>query len=303
MRVLIVGMGSIAKKHILALRSILTNVSIYALRSSLKSLGEPGVIDLYDISELHTIKFDFVIISNPTHLHKETVQALIQYNIPLFIEKPVFDNLHVDKLLEEIEQKGITTYVACNLRFLDCIGFVKEFINGRRINEVNSYCGSYLPDWRPGKDFREVYSANKEMGGGVHIDLIHEMDYVYWLFGPPDSILSTKRSNSSLEIPAIDYANYLLQYPLFCVNIVLNYYRRDSKRNLEVLFEDGTLIVDLLTNKVCFNNEVIFESDKKIADTYKDQMKFFINNVLGNKIKLNSVKEAVEVLKLCITND
>jgi len=193
--------------------------------------------------------------------------------------------------------------VACNLRFLNCLRFTKTFITHKRINEVNIYCGSYLPEWRPDRNFRDVYSANKEMGGGVHLDLIHELDYAYWLFGKPLNTRRTTSSNSSLTIDAPDYGNYLLQYEKFNVNIVLNYFRRDAKRTLEIVCDDGTLNVNLLKNEVFWNETLIFESDQKISRTYFDQMLFYTNDILTRKTSFNSVNEAYEILKICLAEE
>jgi len=131
------------------------------------------------------------------------------------------------------------------LRFLECIGFIKEkiqFLNNRALNEVNVYCGSYLPEWRPGIDYKKSYSANPELGGGVHRDLIHELDYLYWLFGQPKAVNRFLRSQSSLAISSFDYANYLLDYDGFSANVILNYFRRDAKRSMELVFSDEDLV-------------------------------------------------------------
>ena len=303
MNVLILGLGSIAQKHIKALRNNYEAVSFYALRSTSNASNEVDVTNLFSFDQLQDIHFDFAIISNPTSYHRQSIEALIAYNIPLFIEKPIFDTLDVGALLNDLKKNEVITYVACNLRFLGCIRFLKTFLENKRINEVNAYCGSYLPDWRPGKDFRQIYSANKEMGGGVHIDLIHEIDYISWIFGLPDQVHVVKRSNSSLAISSVDYANFLFVYPTYCTNIVLNYYRRDSKRTLEIILEDGTVYVDLLLNQIIYNHEVIYQSEKRIADTYDDQMRFFIANILPGNVQFNTAYEAYEILKLCISND
>lgn len=299
MRVLIVGLGSIAQKHIIAIRELIQNVEIFALRrEGAEFVKIDGILDVFEpVSNL-----DFVIISNPTSEHANTIKKLLSLGIPMFIEKPLFNSLENKNLVLEVTGAKISTYVACNLRFLDCINFLKQYLENKRINEVNIYCGSYLPDWRPGIDFRTSYSSIKELGGGVHIDLIHEIDYLVYLFGFPNSINKTFRNNSSLDISAYDYANYLFEYDKFCVNVILNYYRRNPKRSIEIVCEEGEYRADLLSNSVFLNDALIFSSDQQIKDTYLLQMKYFLENNLkgSNNKSFNNINEAYNILKLCL---
>lgn len=292
----IIGLGSIARKHLKALREVCPEAGAYAWRRDRRAPAEEGVANVFSREELLAVRPDFIIVSNPTACHYDTVRDLAGTGVPLFIEKPLFDALYP---LPELKQQ---TYVACNLRFLDCLRFVRERLAGRRVNEVNAYCGSYLPGWRPGTDWRRGYSANRELGGGVHIDLIHEIDYLYWLFGRPQAVSKVFRNVSSLEINACDYANYCMKYPNFAVSVVLNYYRRDHKRTLEVVFEDATWEVDLLRNRVRCGDEVLFEGSGTVADTYREQMRYFIGS-LGRDGGLNPVEEAYEVLKICLADE
>lgn len=305
MKVLVVGLGSIARKHISAIREIDSDIQIYALRSQSNASQEDDVVNIYDISEIPG-DIDFAIISNPTSCHAKSIASLKELNIPLFIEKPVFESINYDKLIEAVKDNKILTYVACNLRFLDCIVFLKDYFKnnpGKRINEVNVYCGSYLPEWRPGADFRKCYSAIPELGGGVHIDLIHEIDYVYWLFGKPMEVSSVFRNASSLDIRAIDYANYIFIYPEFTASIILNYYRRDYKRQAEIVFEDETWTVDLKSNSIKDNkNEIIFKGENNFLSTYKEQMGYFINLVKTGKKSENDIETAYNVLKICMNH-
>ena len=303
MKVLIIGLGSIALKHIKALQELYPSVVIYALRRK----GEPfkgikGIIEVFDIDEIAIDMLSFILISNPTSVHYNTIQKVIRYKKPLFIEKPLFEALskEANDLVTKVEKQGIPTYVACNLRFLESIIKIKELLVGKRVNEVNVYCGSYLPNWRPNVDFRKIYSANKEMGGGVHIDLIHELDYVYWLFGAPIHTQSFFRNKSSLNITAYDYANYLWEYDGFSVSVVLNYYRRDSKRTLEILTDEGTYLVDLLKNTILYNEELVFQSSQLSLETYTAQMQFFVEEILNRQTKFNTIVEANKILELCL---
>lgn len=304
MKVLIIGLGSIARKHIAALKEIDAGVEIYALRSDRNAVQVDSVINLYDIKECGR-DFDFAIISNPTSLHAEAIKTTLGLDIPLFIEKPVFESLCHDDLLNEIAERNTVTYVACNLRFLESLRYLYDYIRNnpqRRINEVNVYCGSYLPEWRPGTDFRKCYSSIPELGGGAHIDLIHDIDYVYWIFGKPSYHHGVCRNVSSLDIRAVDYANYQLFYPQFTASIILNYYRRDYKRTLEVVFEDDTWTVDLKGNAIHDSKGmVVFKGGNTTLDTYRSQLEYFIETISKGDIPENNVFSAYDILKICLS--
>ena len=303
MNVLIIGLGSIGKKHVDVLKQLNQDIVIFALRSKKVADQYLDVINIYDSKLIPSIHIDFVIIANPTSEHKKTIEMIIEYDLPMFIEKPIDSTLDIKKNVIRIVDKGLQTYVACNLRFLDCIMFVKDKLNSKqtkKLNEVNVYCGSYLPNWRTNVDFRETYSTKIELGGGVHIDLIHELDYLYWLLGLPNEVNRKFKSQSSLLISSYDYANYVLDYDGFCTSVVLNYYRKDPKRNLELVFEDETWNVDLLKNQIVCNNQLIFSSEQRICDTYKLQMEYFIKCLNSRNDTFNTVSNAYDVLKICL---
>lgn len=304
MNVLFIGLGSIAKKHVSALRSIEPKVNISALRSGIAEGDVEGVKNIGSITEIEQ-EPDFIIISNPTHKHLDSIRECLAFNKPLFIEKPVAHQMDgLREVIEEVRSREIQTYVACNLRFLESLRFIKDLIVQKKpvINEVNVYCGSYLPEWRPGTDHKSSYSADKNMGGGVHLDLIHELDYVYWIFGEPLSVYKKLSSKSNLEINATDRALFDLEYPKFYASIILNYFRRDAKRTLEIVFDNDTLVVDLVNNKVTsmLKNETVFSSLNRIVDTYATQMRYFIDHLKDRRPLMNNIEEASNVLKICV---
>lgn len=303
-RVLIIGLGSIAKKHITALRNLSVEFDIFALRSSKDAERYEDVKNIFKLGDKD---FDFAIISNPTYLHFKYIKLLASKSIPLFIEKPaVHDLSNIDEILNLVAEKRVITYVACNLRFHPCLKFVKEKINNEetRINEINVYCGSYLPDWRPGINFKDIYSANPKMGGGVHLDLFHEIDYITWIFGKPKLHNAVKRSVSSLSIESIDYANYIFYYEKFTTTIILNYYRRRTKREIEIIFEDNSWTVDLIDNKIKNDEgELIFEARGfELSQTYESQLSYFLDFLKEKKQPMNSLKDSMPALKICLGN-
>ncbi len=305
MKVFLIGLGSIAQKHISAIRKIEPNVIIYALRSTNNAESHENVINVFNWDK--AIEADFILISNPTNLHGDTIIKALEFKKPLFIEKPLLHKLlQVDEIIEKVKSYQIPTYVACVLRFHPVISYLKDMMNSvkSQVDEVNVYCGSYLPNWRADSDYRNSYSANEEMGGGVHLDLIHEMDYLYWMFGKPIQVKSTLRSNSHLNISAIDYANYQLIYPNFVASVTLNYFRKQNKRELEIVGPDfilnGNLIAYTLMEEI--SNKMIVDESSQIGTLYDKQMSYFIKGLRENAIYENDVQTGIEVLKL-VLND
>ena len=306
MTVLFIGFGSIAQKHKSALLRLYPEATLYALRSKKNASLIPGVTNIYEWSAL-SAHIDFAIIATPTFLHTESLNILLKKKIPVMLEKPIAASLNgLNTFSARINAEHAFVYIACNLRFSPVLQFLKKFIEEKKpvINEVNIYCGSFLPAWRPGVEFRKNYSANGEMGGGVHLDLFHELDYTYWLFGLPQQSKVIKRNVSSLKINAVDYAMYLWEYTKFTAAITLNYYRPVAKRNIEIIFEEDVWNADILTNEIRNSkNEIVFSNQQyQIADTYLNQMKY-VTDCLQNKQQplLNTFSASLEILKLCLS--
>lgn len=304
MNILIIGLGSIARKHIAAIRELGINATFSALRFTPGAQQEAGVKNIYSLEELEH-QPDMVIVSNPTMLHHDTLLELLPLGYPLFIEKPLAGTIQqAEAIQRRLEQYPCFTYVACNLRFHPALTFVKTYLANRQgqVQEVNCYCGSYLPGWRPGTDFRTGYSARKELGGGVHLDLIHELDYCCWLFGKPMEQYSLKRNVSALHIDVADFAAFHLLYPHFTANITLNYYRRDPKRVLEIVMQDATIEADLLKNTVrnLTTGEVLFEQPFEMKQTYIHQMKYVLDCLTRQQQPMNDLNEAATVLQIAL---
>lgn len=302
MIILIIGLGSIGKRHVDAIYALKLEVTIYALRGGLSNDCYKGVINIRSVDEIQN-KIDFIVVSNITSAHEATIMSVLELKCPILIEKPVLsDEKNASLISAKLKQKNILTYVACNLRFHSGLQFFKKYLDERqpRINEVNIYCGSYLPDWRSGIDFRESYSANFDEGGGVHLDLIHELDYCTWLFGFPETVNSIKREVSSLSINAIDHAKFEFLYTDFTTGINLNYYRRDAKRTLEVVTSEDSILLDLRSNIIqsLLTGDIIYNEPFEMKETYKKQMRDFIDVINSNKQIINNFDYGVKILQL-----
>ncbi|MEK9627537.1 MAG: Gfo/Idh/MocA family oxidoreductase [Nitrospinota bacterium] len=314
MNVLVVGTGSIAKRHIQNLQELteITRIFIYSSRGHLptdisnnKTSIQKSLQNLNDI--------DFAIIANETQKHLSTATVLGQQGIHLFLEKPVSHKIQEAKDFEKvIKTNNIKVFIGYNLRFLGAIQFLKKEIEKGFFGEIffsQIEVGQYLPDWRPGRNYKEVYSAKKDQGGGVALELSHELDYMMYLFGFPKEwhFFSKKVSNLEIETDDIFEGIFVFQEGQLC-NVHLDYLQRSKKRTFKIVGSGGTAVCDLfgkhlVLSKPDFSGEItekiieeksLFDIDK----TYKDELKSFINSIKNNSNTATNFNDGLRILKL-----
>lgn len=304
MKICFFGLGSIGKKHLRNIKIILdenqVKYEIHAFRSyhkyNLENKIEGIDKEIYQREELEN-DYDIIFITNPTSLHYSTIKDVAQKTKHLFIEKPLFDNISYN--LDGLKLNAGVCYVASPLRYTGVVEKIKELITSRKVYSVRSICSSYLPNWRPNQDYREVYSAKKELGGGVSIDLIHEWDYLTYLFGFPKEIYNMQGKFSHLEINSEDLSVYIARYADKLIEVHLDYFGRVPRREVEIYLEDDIIIGDFIKKEIRFlKKEKVFRFDN--IDMYIKEMKYFLELIANNKNiqELNSLEHAYNVLKM-----
>lgn len=307
-KIAFVGLGSIAKRHLKNVTSFLDGrgdgYQIDLYRSSVNSLLPEDIaplvreVYLYDNSIPAERIYDVVFVTNPTSMHYETIERFYKHTTSFFIEKPIFAATDVDESIFG-KLSGIKSYVACPLRYNAVLQYVKENVDLDKVYSARAISSSYLPDWRPGQDYRNTYSAHKELGGGVAIDLIHEWDYLTWLFETPDTCYSIQTKISDLEINSEDVALYIAKTDKRLIELHLDYYGRDSIRILQLFMPDDTIECDILHGTVHYlksHKEIKLESERN-AFQMKEIEHFF--DIIDDKIDNDSTPEhAYRVLKI-----
>ena len=247
-RVLIVGLGSIGLKHLAVVRKCLPRVKIMALSKSADPNNMPTGLDGVLRSRLDAIGFspDLTIIANPASVHISTAMEFAKINSHLLIEKPISDSTkEVKALISECERRQLTLQVGYNLRFSPSLQKFKNELKNSNIGStyiVQSEVGQFLPDWRPGADYKTSVSAQKRLGGGVLLELSHEIDFITWIFGQPKWVSGyiTKVSNLEIDVNDVALINFGMETGTV-VNLNLNFLRHAPKRICEAICENGIL--------------------------------------------------------------
>ncbi|HGF7633026.1 TPA: Gfo/Idh/MocA family oxidoreductase, partial [Enterococcus faecium] len=239
--------------------------------------------------------YDIAFITNPTFKHLETLNVIVEKVDYIFLEKPAFSE-SIDLTQYNYDYKNI--YVAAPLRYKNIMEVVRNSIQSKKVYSVRAICSTYLPDWRKGTDYRNNYSAFKSMGGGVELDCIHELDYIINLFGFPKSVKKQFGKYSNLEINSNDLATYILRYDDKIIEIHLDYFGRVPTRKFQLFTLDECINVDLLNNKISFEENIVKEMPESANDMYEKELKYFFENVVTGKENWNDLYHANEVLKI-----
>ena len=306
MKICIVGLGSIGTRHLKNLTDILrvrgVSFSLDALRSSDKPLPESTKRLLHaEIADPRGLAedYDAALICNPTALHYETIALMASRAKHLFVEKPVFDRADYD--LSALPPVRGVCYVACPLRYTRVVRYLKDWVQEHSVFAARAICSTYLPAWRPGVDYRQTYSANSAMGGGVSIDLIHEWDYLSYLFGAPDAVLSARGTYSNLELNSDDLSLYIGRYPDKLVSLYLDYFGRYERREIELYAAEDTVVGDIRHQEIRF-----LASGEKIAlpeerdDYQKRELEAFLDMMDGKAENHNSLETALRTLSIAL---
>lgn len=211
---------------------------------------------------------EYVVVANETFKHREALVALADGGFAgtVLVEKPLFD------VVSTVPAHAFRRLaVGYNLRFHPVLAELRRRLDGRRVVSAEVYAGQWLPDWRPGSDYRASYSASANKGGGVLRDLSHELDLIGWLFGGWKRLTAIGGKRGDLAITSDDTWGVLMELESGAIlTLQLSYLDRPGRRRLNVVAPDRTIAADVMAGRLIDNGETTsFELDRD--ETYRRQ--------------------------------
>lgn len=266
MKAVVIGGGSIGKRHSLNLHKLGITTRVV------------DIDEIYNIDEILKAGFDFGFVCSPTIHHLDHCTKLAQNNIPIFCEKPFYTfNQNPENLLSIVRSNSLTTMVGCNMRFCPEIKSIDP-----STPYIAAYFGYDLKKWRPTQDHLKSYSANKNMGGGILLDAIHEIDYLYYKFGEIQDITYISRKLTAVTKDTEDLATGTIN------------------------FKNGT-VGDFSVNYLCSNytryfdfikyNQMHRQEIQPSDQMYIDELKYFISCIKDGAHPMNNFTEASYLLE------
>ena len=269
-KILIIGFGSIGRKHYRIIKkfSISQNIKILTSQSQVPN-------KLNDFKSAIKFDPDLIIISSTTNLHLKYIKLVENYfkNKKILIEKPLFKNKY------NLIVKKNKYYIGYHFRFDPVINYIKKAVKNEKIFSVICQNYSFLPDWRPQRNYIKTSSARKELGGGVLRDLSHELDFISWIFGKMKIRFAKNNRISNLKINTDD--NFLINgstKKVTDITLSSNFFSKIVKKKIYIFGNKINIEADLISKSI-----VLYKNNKKIIKkwsqnhyelNYLNQIKF-----------------------------
>ncbi len=303
---LIIGGGSIGLRHqrLLAEAGVETTV-VDPDPKRCELAKKAGAIAFTVLDDaFSSVPYTLALICTPPSLHIEMALACAEYAETLFIEKPVA-HTHSDlrRLLDRFGNNDKKLLVGYNLRFEPGVRRVKRALERGEIGApyfVRSEFGQYLPDWRPGRDYREVYTARKNLGGGILLDASHELDLLLWLFGRPSGVFASLRNIGELEVDVESCVDLHLTFPKGIeAQVHLDFLQAGYQRVTRIVGQEGSAEWDYGKRRVLINRKTRAERmslDRDVDVMYRAQRDALLKAADGETTIACTLKQAAAVL-------
>lgn len=314
MKFLIIGLGSIGKRHVMNLtHSGVFPEQIYGVetredrrRETMEKFGINTIFSKFD--DCSSEQFDAAFLCLPTAYHIDPAIALAKKGTHIFMEKPLSHNLGgIEELAQVVKEKKVKFLMAYIFRFSEAVRKLKELLDSQAIGKVLYFRGEfseYLPDWHPWEDYRSFYMAKKSMGGGSILDQSHIIDLAHFLFGEVKEVFCVNEKFSDLEVEADDIAEITAYFESGLVgSIHMDMFGREHKKFMEIKGSSGNISWDFYDFSV-----KIFSGEKKSTKTYHfkkeaNQMylaetSHFLNCVKGAEEPFVDLGEGIHTMKI-----
>lgn len=316
-KLLFVGLGGAGQRHLRIFKQLLgPETQFTAFRSTRTTpllnadftVNESTTVEkYYDLTCFDSLSAalddgpDLIVISTPSSLHYHVARMAVDKGIGVFIEKPFSDNLDgFIEFAQVVQSKNLPFFISYQRRFHELIQHAQSALNsgkiGKPFNAVFNVA-SYVPEWHGYEDFRNLYACRKELGGGVLLTEIHELDLCVWFFGLPQSVNCIGGNFSNFKLDVEDTVQILLKYPGLSVSVNLCFMQKHNRRDFQIAGTDGYLEWKQDGNQLLIesyaDNQVIDKRDSNFTndDMFVAQAKYFLEQT-AKDINSQTIEQA-----------
>ncbi len=309
--ILIIGSGSVGKRHAINLAKLGCRISCLDenIDRAINVLKEINGINAFDsiTDAFNNHNYDGVVIATPSKFHKEHALAVLKFEIPVLLEKPITTNLNEANSFTFLDQKiQNLLLLGYTWRWWPPLIKVQNLIDQNSIGtirHVHFHMSAHLADWHPWERYQDFFMSKKDLGGGALLDESHWIDLMIWLFGMPDSLIAKVNKISDLEIDSDDIVDVIFFYKKMHITMHLDLFARPHEKSIRFVGEEGSILWTSNPNQISIARDADggwesekFECDRN--DMFVSVAKDFVDLISNFKIPKCNIHDGIKVMKL-----
>ena len=306
MKICIIGKGSIGVRHSKIFKKLGAEIYFFRTSKNLKTYKTNFKHkEFFNIKELNNLRFNLIVISNPSSLHLKTLIKFSKFSNNFLIEKPLTSSLKETLTLKKfILSKKKTIFTGYFLRYYINILNLKKFISKKRVKVkfANFSWHTYMPSWHEGENYKKSYALNKNLGGGVINTCCHEIDLALFFFGPVKEVYAKEiKSNTNYDVETsviiiLKHKNDIIS------QINLDFLSKNNKRSIKIFSDEKLIKFDFRKNSLLEENKnvvknISFKKFHNITKAYEEQNKFILKN-LDKSFPYTRTKKIIDTEKI-----
>lgn len=268
MRALFLGLGGVGQRHLRNLRALRPDAEIAAVRrqgrsfevrndlsvdDSVDIMVKYAVTPLADLAAAIAWKPDCAVVSSPSALHAQHCLALIEAGVPVMVEKPATTTMaDFDRLDQAAAKAKVPVMIAYQQRFNPLVARLRALLDQNAVGTIQSIevtVHSHMPSWHGYEKPNEFYAGRADLGGGVVMTEIHELDLLGWLFGPARDVRAVGGTLGGFDIDVEDTVAAIAHFDLggraVPATIALSFVQQPPARRFVVNGALGRLTMEL----------------------------------------------------------
>ena len=275
MTFLVIGSGAIGQRHA-------SNLAALGEKTELISWRTEGLAGVE--RKLAKNSYEGAFICTATQIRTPVIQLLADANIPFYVEKPLaYAQSDLTAITDILGDLANRCFVGLMMRYHPAL----RFLHDQDLSKTYRFhfeIGHDVHQWRQNWRFADSYAANPD-GGGVLLDLCHELDMAHCLF--PTATLGTVNSLSHIDHPKVDFATTATLLGDHTQGTVsMDYISPVSHRNIALRGADTCYDFDMVANRFSQRDgdtEVLHDLTIDRQVMFQNTMADFLRGVRGQR--------------------
>jgi predicted dehydrogenase len=293
LKVGVIGLGNWGGQYLGFLTSSKYYELVVAYDSDVQHLNKLskkyGILPAQNVEELcENYQVEAIFILTPTPTHYEVYQSVLKYGLPVYMEKPISQDLRsAQSMMNSSVKTDGMLYIAHSMKYEPVIQKIKILLENDTLGNIKSFEITRSVKYKNIDYYEEA--ALYQIG-------VHIIDIILFLFGEVESIISREHvdcNNRNYDHVHIRMCNGFDGKMHFGFSSVYNFHVRIIGSKATLTYADSKMTIygdeeKMVTIEPMLHEKTVFKQLEEFFLAVRDQRKY-----------LNTVENAMSIMKIC----